>query len=70
MSCIWWFVYERPFGYEARRLENWRETGECRIGVDLDDVRAKLPAGLYGPIVPMPDDAPEVKEGWLGRTWQ
>jgi len=69
-----WTVYERPRdypdGYIARKWVILRgaaepfPTNEIVVGTTLDDVRAKLPPGLAGPLLRNDDDDPKIVETW------
>ena len=63
-----WVVYEEPPGfpdqYVARRYVLERDTGDYVVGDTLNDVRAKLPAGLMR-LERSPQDDPQVRESWI-----
>jgi hypothetical protein len=63
-----WVVYEAPPDfpdkYVARRLEMNRPTADFVIGDTLNDVRSKLPAGLFK-IERSERDDPMIRESWI-----
>lgn len=63
-----WVVYEAPPDfpdkYVARRLQMNRPTADLVIGDTLNDVRSKLPAGLFR-IERSERDDPMVRESWI-----
>ena len=68
-----WTVYDRPKDYptlfvarrsELRSLGKIATTEDLRLAETLDDVRAKLPPGLYR-LDRMPGDDAKIVEVWL-----
>ena len=63
-----WVVYEAPPDfpdkYVARRLHMNRPTSDYVIGDTLNDVRSKLPAGLFR-IERSDRDDPMIRESWI-----
>lgn len=63
-----WVVYEAPPDfpdkYVARRLHGNRPTADFVIGDTLNDVRSKLPEGLFR-IERSDRDDPMIRESWI-----
>ncbi|RJG02475.1 hypothetical protein [Noviherbaspirillum sedimenti] len=63
-----WVVYEAPPDfpdqYVARRLHMNRRTADYVVGDTLNDVRSKLPKGLFR-IERSERDDPMIRESWI-----
>lgn len=63
-----WIVFEEPPGfsnmYVARLYHSYVDTGRYLVGATLNEVRAKLPAGLMRLERSIQDD-PLVRESWI-----
>jgi hypothetical protein len=63
-----WIVYESPPDfpdqYVARRMKLNRSTGDYVVGNTMNDVRSKLPKGLFK-IERSDRDDPLIRESWI-----
>jgi hypothetical protein len=63
-----WIVYESPPDfpdqYVARRMKLNRPTGDFVVGNTMNDVRSKLPKGLFK-IERSDRDDPLIRESWI-----
>ncbi|CAB3754123.1 hypothetical protein [Paraburkholderia humisilvae] len=63
-----WVIYDKPSDipdwFVARKWFLDRPTSELRLGRTLDEVRAKLPAGLYR-LPRDPSDDAKIVESWI-----
>ena len=63
-----WIIYEEPPAfpnqYVARLYRSYIDTGKYVVGATLNEVRAKLPAGLMRMERSSQDD-PVVRESWI-----
>jgi len=63
-----WIIYESPPDfpdqYVARRMKLNRSTGDYVVGNTMNEVRAKLPKGLFK-IERSERDDPLIRESWI-----
>ena len=63
-----WTVYDHPADYPglfvARLFIDGRVTSTALFASSLEEIRAKLPRGLY-PLPRSPADSPSIVETWL-----